>query len=239
MEGLGDRMRKLSIFRRINSITILVNFLFLIIIVFTKQVTSITSLKILFALSLIIVLVLQIILDSRIRKKIRSKKRKENIGFYLSLADTIEKEFNESITKKEVLMEESAEYKYFFKSDYIEFTLWFDDFFIAYLEKYSQLNHYHFSSWDYKNQNIDLIKKEIRELLNGEYLFGDIFYNNGKLATNFFINLNEMDPHIFHDLDSILDDFFDEPVFHEKEYRLKLYGSKKFGETEVFWKRKN
>ncbi|PKK98628.1 MAG: hypothetical protein CVV57_06770 [Tenericutes bacterium HGW-Tenericutes-2] len=231
-------MRKLSIFHRINSITMLVNFMFLIIIVFTKQVTSTISIKIVFALSLIIVLVLQIILASRIRKKIRSKKRKENIEFYLSLADTIEKEFNDSITKKEVLMEESAEYKYFFKSDYIEFTLWFDDFFIAYLEKYSQLNHYHFSSWDYQNRNIDLIKKEIRELLDGEYLFGDIFYNNGKVANTFYINLNEMNPHISHDLDSILDDFFDEPVFQKKEYRLKLYGSKKFGENEVIWKSK-
>lgn len=239
MEGAGDCMKKLSIFHRLNSIVILVNFSILLIVVFTKLVTAIISSKIIIALALIIALVLQAILASRITMKIRVKKREENIGFYLSLADKIEKEFSNSITKKEVLSNELAEYKYFFKSDTIEFTLWFDDLFIAYLEKYSKLNHYHFSSWDYQNQNVELIIKEIHELLDGEYLFGDIFYDSSKLANTFYINLKEMDPEISEDLDSILDDFFDEPVFQKKEYRLKLYGSKKFGETEVIWKTKN
>jgi hypothetical protein len=101
------------------------------------------------------------------------------------------------------------------------------------------LNHYHFSSWDYQNQNVELIIKEIHELLDGEYLFGYIFHDSRKLANTFYINLKEMDPEISRDLDSILDDFFDELEFWEKEYRLKLYCSKKFGETEVIWKTKN
>ena len=143
------------------------------------------------------------------------------------------------LQKKEVLSNELAEYKYFFKSDYIEFTLWFDDLFIAYFEKYSKLNHYHFSSWDYQNQNVELIIKEIHELLDGEYLFGYIFHDSRKLANTFYINVKEMDPEISRDLDSILDDFFDELEFWKKEYRLKLYCSKKFGETEVIWKTKN
>ena len=85
-------MKKLSIFHRLNSIVILVNFSILLIVVFTKLLTAIISLKIIIALALIIVLVLQTILASRITMKIRVKKREENIGFYLDLADKIEKE---------------------------------------------------------------------------------------------------------------------------------------------------
>lgn len=232
-------MNKLSIIHKINTLIIPLNFLFLLTVVFTKLLTAIINLRIIIALALIISLVLQTILAYKIKIIIRTKKRKENIGFYLDLAAKIEKEFSSNITKKEVLNNELAEYKYFFKSDYIEFTLFFDDFFIAYFEKYSQLNHYHFSSWEYYNKNLELIIMEIHEMLDGEYLFGDIFYDSKKVETTFYINLKEIDPEIPHDLDSILDDFFDEPVFRKKQYLLKLYGSRKFGETEVLWKRKD
>ena len=232
-------MNRLSIIYKINTLIIILNFLFLLIVVFTKLIFAIIDLRIIIALTLIVALVLQTIFAYKIKIKIRTKKRKENIRFFLDLAAKIEKEFRSNITKKEVLNIELAEYKYFFKSDYIEFTLFFDDFFIAYFEKYSQLNHYHFSSWEYQNKNVELIIMEIQEMLDGEYLFGDIFNGVSKVATTFFINLKEMDPTISHDLESILDDFFDDTVFRKNEYLLKLYGSKKFGETEVLWKSKN
>jgi hypothetical protein len=206
--------------------------------VFTKVFTDNVLIRIFVAVGLFMVIIMQTVLASKITKKIRSNLRKGNIEYYLDLADSIEKEFSEHIFKKEVLCDELAEYKYYFKSDCIEFTLWFDDYFIAYLDTYSKLNHYHFNSWECEKKNVDSILNEIRELLNGDYLFGDILLENNKTANTFCINLKEMDPSISSDLDSILDDFFDEPIFRKNEYSLKLYGSKKFGEIEMIWKGK-
>lgn len=232
-------MKKLKIINRINLLMIFLNLLWLIMVVFTKLITKLIGLKIIIALSLIGTLVLLITLYRRNKINIRIKKRKDNIMFYLDLADKIEKEFSKNIIKKEVLNNELGEYKYFFKSDYIEFTLFYDDFFIAYLDKYSRLNHYHFSSWEYNNKNVDLIIMEIREILDDDYLFGDIIHKNGKVDSTFYISLKEMKPEISDDLDSILDDLFDKPVPRKNEYLINLYGSKKFGETEVLWKSKD
>lgn len=231
-------MKKLSILHKLNSIIIFVDIVLIIIFAFTKLITDIVFVRIFVVVGLLIVIILQTVLASKITKKIRSTLRKENIEYYFDLTGLIEKRFREYIFKKEVLCDELAEYKYYFKSDCIEFTLWFDDYFIACFDTYSKLNHYHFTSWEYEKKDMKSILNEIRELLNGDYLFGDILLENNKIANTFCINLKEMDPSISNNLDNILDDFFDEPVFRKNEYKLKIYGSKKFGEIEMIWKGK-
>ncbi len=231
--------KKLSILHKLNSIIIFADIVFIIIFASTKWILDNTLVRIFLVVGLLIVLVFQSILASKITKKIRAKVRKENIDYYLELASSIEKEFNEFIVKKEVLCDELAEHKYYFKSDCIEFTLRFDDYFIACLDKYSKLNHYHFTLWECEKKNVNSILNEIRELLNGEYLFGDILDSRDKIANTFYINLKEIDSSISSELDLILDDFFDEPVFRKDEYKLKLYGSEKFGQIDMIWKKED
>jgi hypothetical protein len=216
---------------------ILINIVLLIILSFTKLILDNKLARIFLVIGLAVVIILQTVLASKITNRIRSNVRRENIDFYLELSNLIEREFNEYIVKKEVVDKDFAEYKFHFKSDCVEFTLWFDEDFIAYLDTYSKLNHYHFSSWEHEKSNIDSIIKEMKELLNGDYLFGDILFNNNKIANTFYINLKETEPSISKDLNSILDDFFDELVFRKDEYKLKIYGSKRFGYIELIWKR--
>ncbi len=231
--------------KRVNLLTTILYLICILSIVITFFTSNELVVKILVSLLFVIAIFGINIMRKHSIKKIRIDVRKDKIDFLRTLKNEIEQHFSDHIMNKEIINEELIEYKYYFKSPYIEFTLYFDDYFIAYFEKYSKRNHYHFSSWDYgepykyMEESIPFIIEELSDLLNGGFLFGDVFDNEDKFQFTFFIDILHRNENESNKLEDILDEFFDEKRFlKKKEYKLKLYGSKLFGEIEIIRSKK-
>lgn len=167
----------------------------------------------------------------------RSLRRKEPyLNSYKIMSEKIDETFKNNIKNKYTVNEDLCEYKYDFKSEYIEFTLYFDEYMIAYLEKFGRDTHIHLRVHNYiEEEKYDDVLKEIAHLLNGGIVFGEVYYK-GKVRDFFWtdIDLFEKENPTVKD---IIDDVFDEEahlIFKPRgEYVVKLYGSKVFGKVEI------